>query len=58
MKRHEISRLLEAYRGAVNFYVRSPLGKDDRRNRMGEMFRCIAASITRAMAISLALETS
>ena len=23
MKRHEIGRLLEAYRGAVNFYVRS-----------------------------------
>ena len=22
-KRHEISRLLEAYRGAVNFYIRS-----------------------------------
>jgi hypothetical protein len=22
-KRHEIARLLEAYRGAVNFYVRS-----------------------------------
>jgi hypothetical protein len=32
-------------------------GKDDRRNRMGETFRCIAA-ITKAMPISSALETS
>src|SRR5215472_11662221 len=78
-KRHEIARLLEAYRGGVNFYVGSlwqdpgaldqktlarlasenrvlpvavdprgtsrtcPVcGEDDRRNRNGEVFRCIA----------------
>ena len=58
MKRHEIGRLLEAYRSAVNFYVRSPLVVRTIGATAWERCFDVSPAITRAMPISSALETS